>query len=165
MNNVQKINLFFDQFNDRMQGMHHIISETSTEHFKERFIQKNWDGRPWKPYSNPTKEPKKGSLMMRTNNLFSSIRPAISTPDRVLITAGSSKVSYARVHNEGLRVRGIQYVRPYHNSNFMGKGKRVQIQAQTRKIDFKMPQRQFMGFSASLRNDLLTRIKAYYNSK
>jgi phage gpG-like protein len=165
MNNTQKINVFFDRFNDRIQGMHHIIAETSTEHFKERFIQKNWDGTPWTPYRNPSAEPTKGSLMMRTNNLFSSIRPSISSPDRVTISAGSRNVSYARVHNKGLRVKGVQTVRAYTNTNFMGKNKRVQVKAHTRRIDFQMPQRQFMGFGRNLKSDLLTRIKSHYNNK
>ncbi|SDG32200.1 Phage virion morphogenesis family protein [Pedobacter terrae] len=145
-----KLNAFFLSLNGRLQSFPNIVAETATEHFKERFIQKNWDGEAWKPYKNPKREPKKGSLMMRSNNLMMSVRPSLVTSSRVRINAGSAKVPYARTHNEGLRMRGVQYVRPHHNSNFMGKGKRVQIQGFSRKMDYMMPKRQFMGKSKAL---------------
>lgn len=63
-------------------------------------------------------------------------------------------VPYAGVHNNGERIRAIRNVRAYHNKNFMGKGKRVQIKAHTRKVDFTMPKRQFIGESQLLMEGL-----------
>jgi hypothetical protein len=101
--------------------------------------------------------------MMRTNNLFSSVRPSVVLPSEVVISAGSPKVPYARIHNEGGRIRGIQYVRPYTHPNLLGKG-RTQVRGHARKVDFSMPRRQFIGVSRTLNNRILERIKAHYNS-
>lgn len=160
----QKIQVWFDRFDKRFSEAPGIIAETAVEYFKERFIQKNWNGSPWPVYKNPNREPKKGSLMMRNNNLFASVRPSHVSPDRVVISAGSSKVPYARVHNEGLRVRGVQYVRPFTHPNMFGKGRR-QVQGHARKVDFQMPKRQFMGNSPTLNARIMERLKRHYNSK
>jgi phage gpG-like protein len=161
-NNINKINLWFDKFDEQYSATAGIISETAVEYFKERLIQKNWNGIPYAPYKNKKREPAKGSLMMRTNNLFSSIRPSIVTAERVVISVGGQKVPYARIHNEGGRVRGIQYVRPYTHPNLLGKG-RTQVQGHARKVDFVMPRRQFMGASVALNERILERLKRHFN--
>lgn len=143
--------------------MPRIIAEGATEFFKERLIEKNWEGVPYAPYKG--KEPSRGSLMMRSpGGLFSTIHPSEESPDKVTISAGGAKVPYARVHNEGQRVRGLAYVRPYTHNNLFGKGKRAQIKAHVRKFDFKMPKRQFIGHSnrlnARLRMRIINELKA-----
>jgi phage gpG-like protein len=159
--NSDKINLWFDVFDQRFSATPGIIAETAVEHFKERFIQKNWEGVPWTPYKNKKREPSKGSLMMRTNNLFSSVRPSRVSPERVTISAGSSRISYARIHNEGGLVRGIQYVRPYTHPNLLGKGRR-QVRGHARKMNFTIPKRQFMGRSAALNDRILSRLRSHF---
>lgn len=161
MNDVAK---WFDELDFTMDHrVPEVIAETSTEYFKERLIQKNWDGKAYPKYNpndnNKRKEPTAGSLMMRSNNLFSSIRPGIVRPDLVVVSAGGGKVGYAKVHNQGLRVRGVQYVRPHYKKNFMGKEKGAHIKGHSRKIDFKMPKRQFMGRSAANHQQIRTRLK------
>lgn len=169
MTNEQKINAFFSDFNKRFDGnipesVPRIIAETATEYYRQALIQKKWDGVPYKKYQGK-KEPTKGSLMMRSNNLFRSIKPLYVAPERVTIGAGSSKVRYARIHNEGGRVRGVRNVRPFHNNNFMGKGKRVQIKGHTRKVDYIMPKRQFIGFASELNKQIITRLKQSFKTK
>ena len=167
MSNTENINAWFDQLDATVnQVIPNIIAETATEHFKERFLQKNWEGRAWAKY-NPNnkknrKEPSAGSLMMRSNNLFSSIRPGLVEPHLVVINAGGKKVAYARVHNEGLRVTASQYVRPHTNKNFMGTGKTQQIKAHSRQLDFKMPKRQFIGRSAFLNKKIHDRLSMIF---
>lgn len=158
-----KVDLWFDRFDQRFEAVPGIVAETAVEYYKERFIQKNWEGVPWAPYKNKKREPTKGSLMMRTNNLFSSIRPSFVTAARVVVSAGSGKVGYARVHNEGLRVRGIQYVRPYTHPNLLGKG-RKQVQGHARKVDFKMPKRQFIGVGDILNLRIRSRISKHISA-
>lgn len=160
--NINNINLWFDRFDEQFSATPGIIAETGVEYFKERLIQKNWNGIPYAPYKNKKKEPSKGSLMMRTNNLFSSIRPSMVTAERVVISGGGPKVPYARIHNEGGRVRGIQYVRPYTHPNLLGKG-RKQVQGHARKVDFTIPRRQFMGNSVALNERILERLKRHFN--
>ncbi|MEQ8547622.1 MAG: phage virion morphogenesis protein [Cyclobacteriaceae bacterium] len=160
--NTQHISRFFEDFEGDMRQVPTIIAETAREYYLDRFKYKNWDGKPWPKYNpndNPNrKEPTRGSLMMRSNMLMQSVRPEIVRSDLVRMSAGSSKVPYARIHNEGGRVRSVQYVRPFHNKNFMGRGKRQQIRPHTRKQDFFMPKRQFMGHSTALNNRITTRL-------
>ncbi|WP_143960241.1 phage virion morphogenesis protein [Litoribacter populi] len=160
---MSKIDLWFDNFDNRLDEAAGIIAETATEYYKERFIKKEWDGQAWPAYGTPDREPQKGSLMMRTNNLFSSVRPSVVEPNRVVISAGSNKVGYARVHNEGLRVRGVQYVRPHHRKS--QKSKPHQVKGHARKIDFTMPKRQFMGINKELTDNIINRLKMAFNQK
>jgi phage gpG-like protein len=75
----------------------------------------------------------------------------------VIISAGGAKVPYARIHNEGGRVRGIQYVRP-HDRKRVGGLRKYQVKWHARKVDFQMPRRQFMGFTQELKQSILSRI-------
>lgn len=160
-----QLNAFFDSLDRKIDYIPQIIAETSVEYFKDSFRTKSWDGEPWKPYKNKKREPKRGSLMQRSpGGLASTVRPSIVSAPLVRISAGNSRINYARVHNEGLRVRAVQYVRPHHNNNFMGKGKRVQIQGHSKRIDFLMPRRQFMGKSGGLLNAIKTRINNHLKS-
>ena len=162
--NNDRTNAWFDDLDGTLDGVTNIVSEKSTEYYKERFIQKEWEGVPWPAYQGDP-EPTKGSLMMRDNLLFGSIHPSTVNKEIVIISAGGSKVPYARVHNEGRRVRAVANVRPHHKVNFMGLQKRVQIKGNSRKVDFKMPQRRFIGPSARNNKMIRTSIITYLNQK
>lgn len=60
-------------------------------------------------------------------------------------------VPYARVHNEGLRVRAVQNVRAHHRTR---KGNRHQVKAHTRRMDVKYKQRKFIGESKQMMDNL-----------
>lgn len=155
-----KLYAFFNKLDDRMQNhFPNMLAETAVESFKENFKTKSFDGAPWKAYGNPKREPKRGSLMMRTNALFGSIKPSHVSASLVTISAGGSRVPYAKIHNEGGRVSGTRNIGSYTNRNFMGKGKAVQIRAHTRKVDFTMPKRQYMGKSLTLLETVKNRFK------
>ena len=167
MDYQKKLNDWFAKFEHRMESaVPHIVAETATEFFKERFRTEEWDKVPW-PNLSPGYAAKKtrgaGRILTRTGMLQASITPATVSAERVIISAGNAKVPYARIHNEGGRIRGIRNVRGYHNSNFMGKKKRVQIQPHTRKVDYYMPQRQFMGYSKYLNQEIITRLTKAFN--
>lgn len=159
MNNFDRqLNALFNKLEKKIDAVPNIVAETATELYKDSFRTKQWDGVPWEPYKNKAREPKRGSLMNRNaGGLVSTIKPSIVSAHLVRMSAGGRGVNYARVHNEGLRIRTVQYVRGYHNSNFMGKGKRVQVHPHNRKMDFKMPKRQFMGKSQPLLKAIKTR--------
>lgn len=164
----QQINLYFDRFNRRFDSIvPNVIAETATEFFKEKFTTQEWDGVPW-PALSPAYAAKKtagrGRVLTRTGLLANSIRPVIVTANRIVIGAGNSKVGYAKVHNEGMRITGVRKVRSYTNNNFMGKGKRVQIRAHTRTVNYAMPKRQFMGNSIYLNQRVKTRLVGALNS-
>lgn len=161
MNNFDsQLNTFFNRIDTHIkQHFPNIVAETAVEHFKEAFKTKSWNGVPWAAYKNKAREPRRGSLMMRNNQLFGSIRPSAVTPVKVVISAGNNRVPYARIHNEGGQISGTRQIRPYNNRNFMGKGKSVSIKAHTRRVNYNMPKRQFMGKSQPLLNEIKTRFK------
>lgn len=167
--NSQKLEQWFARFEHRMDTrVPHVISSTAIEYYKERFTAKNWDGKAWPQYGarrklagKSVREPRRGSLMMRSNNLFASIRESVNTPQRVRISAGSGKVPYARIHNEGSYM--TQRVGTYTNNNFMGKGKPVSIKAHSRSMN--MPKRQYMGHSAVLNQRIINRLKIMFKEK
>lgn len=65
----------------------------------------------------------------------------------VYVDPGS--VPYARVHNEGERINVTQNVRPFARTR---KGKREQVRAFKRRVNFQMPERRFIGPSKNLDN-------------
>lgn len=164
--NTANIDRLFDDFERFVtRDVPNIVAETATEYYHERFIEKNWDGKPWpkyNPYNNPKRnEPTKGSLLLRTTNLRRSVRPSLVRPDLVRISAGSSKVPYARAHNEGFN--GFQQVPGYVNSNFMGKGQSVRIRGHRRYQ--RLPRRQFIGRSEIVNQNIKSRLIAELNNR
>lgn len=132
-----------------------IIAEEATEYYKERFEEKEWNGVKWEPAKHP---PSRGSLMLRSTELMTSVKPAEVTPTRVVIRAGdNSKVTYARVHNEGFE--GDVNVNPFTR---VVKGKQQDVRAHTRHM--RTPKRQFMGETEELDERILNRIGNYIES-
>ena len=169
MNNEQKINTFFHRFDSSFTAIvPNVIAETATEFFKDTFKHQSWDGVPW-PALNPIYAAKKtrgrGRILTRNGLLLNSIRPSHVAANRVVISAGNSKVPYARAHNEGLRISGIRKVKTYTNTNFMGKGKPVKIKAHTRTVNYKLKQRRFMGHSPLLNQTIKSRLAAAWNAR
>lgn len=170
MNYQDQINNFFAEFNKFFdEAAPLIIEETAIEYFKESFISKSFDGEKW-PALSKNYKPKRGSMMVRTSALVNSIRPVVTTPSRVLISAGNSKVSYAKVHNEGGLVtrntRSETFVRNRFGKGIKkGKFKRGTTPGQGftfKASSYNMPQRQFMGHAKELNQRIINRIKAQY---
>ena len=132
-----------------------IIAEEATEYFKERFTEKEWDGTPWPPAKSPKRS---GSLLVRSSALLNSIRPTEVTKDRVVITAGNQKVTYAQVHNEGFS--GKVNVNAFTRNV---KGKPQQVKAHTRNTT--IPKRQYMGETEELDERIIGRIETLIQSK
>jgi hypothetical protein len=152
------LNNFFGKFTTAVQQyVPNMIAETAVEHYKNALISKSWNGTAYPAYGNAAKEPRRGSLMMRSMALFNSIKPKTVTAQKVVISAGNSRVKYARAHNEGLKIIATANIGQYTNRNFMGKGKSVGIKAHRRKINFTMPKRQFMGKNPLLLGEIKTR--------
>lgn len=157
-----------------------MVAETATEHYKQAFIDKAWNGTPWPSYKNKAREPRRGSLMMRSNNLFRSIRPSSITPQRVVISAGNSKVPYAKIHNEGGVINKTVTVKAFTRQNVKvrknvyntktRKAKRVkvgigtvEVKSHSRRMNLTLPQRQFMGKNPQLLNQIKNRFKTSFS--
>lgn len=132
-------------------GAADIVAETATEEFKQSFKSKEFDGNPWATANLPRKN---GSLLVDSGALVNSIRPAIISRERVVISAGNEKVVYAKTHNEGFA--GTVNV-PSHTRRTK-KGDH-QVKAHIKKMN--VPKRQFMGDSGEVNNTILKRVKGY----
>lgn len=161
--NTAHINAWFDAFDGHMRGVPDIIAETATENFIHNFQKEGFAGKRWRPLSPRSLKNQKrstGRILTRTAALQRSIRPTIIESEQVRISAGSTKVPYARVHNEGFT--GIQTVKSYTNKNFMGKGIAVNIKGHKRKMV--IPKRQYMGRNQLLFTQIKTRIQNHFKS-
>lgn len=159
----KRINEFHTQLIDKAPN---IIAETATFYFKDRFVEKEFDGNQWAPVK---KEPGRGSLMLRTTDLQKSIWPSLVSTDQVRISAGGDKVSYAKIHNEGGTInhpggtawtmvpekKGSDVLKPVWvtNAKATASGKKY---PRTKPHPIIIPQRQFMGDSKEL-NDIILR--------
>lgn len=163
----QQINAWFEKFEHRFEtSVPNIVAETATEFFQDSFKKQSWDNVPWKALSAKYAAKKtrgRGRILTASGILQRSIHPSMITPNRVRISAGNSRVPYARIHNEGLTVKGTAKVRPFTNRNFMGKGKPVKIKAHTRSFSFTMPRRQYMGHSKFLNPIIKDRLIKAFN--
>lgn len=174
--NSEKLTAWFSKFQHRMDvRVPQIIAETAVEYFKESFIKKSFNGKAWPATKKPVK---RGSLMVRSGALMSTIRPSLITANTVVTSAGSSKVRYARVHNEGGTIdraeRSETFVRNRHTTGrkskyFGGMGLYKRGTTAGRGLTFKaysykMPQRQFMGHTKELNNRIINRIKGLFNT-
>jgi len=170
-NNSFKIAAFFAKQEDKIKAViPQMIAETAVEFYKESFRNKGFDGIPWKPTK---KTVRKGSLMVRSGALVASIRPGSVTPDKVTIQAGSSKVPYAKIQNEGGKIsraaRTETFVRNRYTTGkkgkmFGGMGAYKKGTTAGRGLTFKahsynFPARPFMGQSALLNQRIIDRIK------
>lgn len=168
-----KLNVFFGQLDDKFKRVFpNMVAETAVEHFKENFKTKSFDGKPWPAFKNKAREPRRGSLMMRSNALFASIKPKLVTAERVIISAGGSRVPYARVHNEGGAIlHKPRQVIITHKVHTRGKHKGKTLFAKNNQnasysqratrgaYTQNMPQRQFMGKSQMLLTAIKNRFK------
>lgn len=88
------------------------------------------------------------AILVQTTYLSKSIEVMQrSNSSRVFGTT----VPYAALHNEGGRLRAVQYVRANTRTR---NGRREQVQSHSRKIDIKFPKRQFIGHSEKMMQGL-----------
>lgn len=173
-----KLNSFFAKLDAAAKKkLPAIVARTAYEETKKNFERKSFDGKPWAPYKNKKREPRKGSLMMRNNNLYNSVKSRVVSPDLVVVSAGGSKAPYARIHNEGGTIeraaRSETFIRNRHQKGKLGKmfggmGAFRKGTTAGQGLTFKpyiinIPKRQFLGKSESLlkalKNDIKTNFK------
>jgi phage gpG-like protein len=162
----QQLNSFFDRFNQYFdEEVPAIIAESANEHYRERFVKKDWDGKAWPALSKKYK-PKRGTMMVRSANLLNSVRPTTVSKSMVIVSAGSSKVPYAQVHNEGGQIsraaRSETFMRNRSKKGKFKRGTKDNVKGFSfSAYSYSMPQRQFMGHSAGLNQLITKRIISY----
>ena len=88
------------------------------------------------------------AILVQTTYLSKSLEVMRRTPTSMVF---GTTVPYGSLHNEGGRLRTVQYVRAHTRTR---KGKREQVQSHSRKIDIKFPKRQFIGHSEKMMQGL-----------
>lgn len=99
----------------------------------------------WKKRKAGSRRNRGRAILVDTGTLKRSIRITRITRSQVHI---GSSVEYAQIHNEGGQVSGTANVRSHRRTTRTGA--RVRVRAHTRKVNFRMPQRQFIGPSQEL---------------
>lgn len=89
-----------------------------------------------------------GAILTDTTYLRKSLRLMSQSSSNMMF---GTTVPYASLHNEGGRLRVVQYVRAHTRTR---NGKREQVQTHSRKIDTKYPKRQFIGHSEKMMDGL-----------
>jgi phage gpG-like protein len=130
-----------------------ITAATAVDSFQKNFTKKGFDGNPWEPAK---VKKKTGSLLVDSGDLLGSIEPKHIGPDKVVIGAGGYKAPYAKVHNEGFE--GSVSVPEHTRKSPWGT---VNVKAHTRQAN--IPQRQFMGRSEEVAQEVRDAIQDYIN--
>lgn len=132
-----------------------IIAHTASEYYRDSFSRKAFDGVPWVP----GRPKRRGSLLIQTGALANSIHPTVISRDRVVISAGSDKIPYARAHNEGLS--SPMPIRAHQRRS--RKGGTHPVREHTRMVT--LPKRQYMGQSMELDELIHERLQGYVDDR
>ena len=126
------------------------IAAVAGDYFQKRFVEKEFDGKPWPLAQNPAR---RGMELIVTGNLRNSLLVE-REPGKVTISFGKEPVvNYAQVHNEGFD--GEVDVKAFTR---IVKGKQQEVQAHTRHM--RIPKRQFLGESKALEEILHSELEA-----
>ena len=142
------------------------MGNLAERHFKESFRQKGFVDESLEPWQ-ARKNSGRGSLMIVSGALKRSIRRTTTTFNSVTIVAGDGVVNYAQIHNEGGTVHPTVTDKMRRFAWAMANKSKGESQgdmwkgiAMTRKsrLDIDIPQRKFMGKSATLDRNTIAMI-------
>ena len=120
---------------------------------KERFVKKDWLDGTSRQNWDKRKKADRGSLMVRSGRLKRSIRKMYEGDYFVYV---GTDVPYAQIHNEGGDINKTVTVRTHSRTR---KGRTETVKSHRRKMNIKMPKRQFLGDS----NALAKRLERFAN--
>lgn len=149
MGKYSKLDAGYVQRLNRMQKLYRTFPNAAgieaVNFSKKRFIRKNWVDKTTEPWKKRKKKAP-GSLMVGkgSGRLKRSIRKIKVTRNSVTI---GTDVPYAQIHNEGGTIKATANVRAHTRTR---KGRKSRVRKHTRKMNTKIPQRQFIGESALL---------------
>ncbi len=150
---------FGSQFSRRMVSK---FATATVAFSKERFVKKDWINKNRRQWT-PRKRPDRGSLMVKTGRLKRSIR-------KMGTGVVGTDVSYGEIHNFGGKINKTVAVKAHTRkravravSSRTGRALKrtvssgsIQVKSHNRKMNMKIPKRQFLGESVRLNNKLQT---------
>lgn len=124
----------------------------------ENFVQDNFEREAFEdkgleqwPKRKRTKGKGSRKLLVNSGALRRSFSHRIEQRGKTKVIVFSSNVPYAKIHNEGGVIKGSAKVRAHSRRTKFGK---VNVRSHQRKVNFRVPQRQFMGESKSFDDSL-----------
>lgn len=96
----------------------------------------------WARRARPDADTRSRRLLVKSGNLRRSLRMKVSGNQVTIYT----DIPYAQIHNEGGKVSGTANIKAHTRRTG---GKRVQVRAHSRQVNFTVPQRQFMDVPGS----------------
>lgn len=141
-----------DALQRTFRAMPAAVGTMAVNFYKDRFRRQGWQDErfeAWKPRKGRP-DRRRRALLVQSGRLRRSIRVIRSSFDSVTV---GTDVPYARTHNEGARIAGVQSVRAHARRAHRRRGRTVrahEVAAHTRNVSFTIPQRQFMGPSKVL---------------
>jgi phage gpG-like protein len=163
-----------------------ILGNDAVNFFLDSFKKQGWLGNSFTPWParkivtrwGKTKRNNGRAILIDSGRLRRSIRVTSATSNAIKI---GTDVPYAKAHNEGTRIRGViqqvsahtrkktragitskKTLKTRSNITFgrINTGASIQVKAHTRRIDMRLPKRQFMGYSPYLDKALKRRLMA-----
>jgi len=124
-----------------------IVGVEAKKHIASNFKQEGFVDLPFKKWVDRKKNEKtRRAILVKSGRLKNSFHyRAISKGVRVY----SADVPYAEAHNNGATIKGTQRVRS-HRRTSRKTGEKYKVEAFTREMDHKIPQRKFIGNSKVL---------------
>jgi len=168
MEETAEFNALVESLKQLVTTLPDSIAVVAVNFSMDRFRAQNWvdhTTHPWKP-RNPKpawgkKRERPGrAILVKSGRLRRSVRIVSVSPNQIVI---GSDVPYARIHNDGFRGKIEQNVREHSRRVKRGnKEKTVVVSAHKRQLNINMPQRRFMGASATLEQKLNRFVKAEF---
>lgn len=140
-------------------GLPNLAATEAVNFTKERFRAQNWVDTttiPWKKRKRPKKRSRSDNraILVKSGRLRRSPRKKVATRDYAIIAID---VPYAQIHNDGGKVKGTVNVKTHdRKSHRRRRNDRTEtvaahtVNAHSRRVNFKVPQRRFIGQSAVL---------------
>src|SRR5690349_4104238 len=178
MNNADIVKSVEAKVKATLKTIPRMVGNEVVNFSRDSFRQQGWLGNSFQPWPKRKVNSKWGSpprnkgraLLVDTGRLRRATR--VISADWTEVRIGNN-IPYARAHNEGLRLGIIQTVRAHRRKRPAGnvrgpRGKKIAsgvsfVRSHTRKINQRIPQRQFLGNSPYLTRNIYRLIASQIN--
>jgi phage gpG-like protein len=141
----QGIDILQKQFKNAMLRLPIVVGNEAVNFSLQNFRLQGFMGATFQPWAKRKKawgkKQRNGAILISTGRLRRSIRVIRANYDQVVI---GTNVPYAKAHNEGSQLGIIQTVKGFSRKNGQS------VKEHTRRINQKIPRRQFIGNSPYL---------------
>lgn len=174
MQELREFTQIIDNLNKVYPTLPNKAATIAVNFTKERFVDSAWldaTKEAWEKRKHvKNARARSRNILVQSGKLKRSVRKGIVTPDYAVIEVGGTGIPYARIHNEGGQIQGNFNVKEHKRTTSQKvkvqstnlrtrkttsrtkklQGKETTVKAHIRKVDFIMPQRQFIGNSLTL---------------